>query len=141
MVGGHYTYAEVPLFEQFKEIFGFARNNYDKVGHLAQGFVPAMVAREVLIRNDVINGAAWRNFFILCLCLAVSALYEIIEWWVAVATGDNAEAFLALQGYSWDTQSDMWYALVGAAAALLLLARVHDRQLADLKPHPSGLIE
>jgi len=133
MVGGHYTYAEVPLFEQLKDVFGFARNNYDKVGHLAQGFVPALVAREILIRLEVINGAAWRNFFILCFCLAVSALYEIIEWWVAVSTGDNAEAFLALQGYAWDTQSDMWYALLGAVAGLVLLSRVHDKQLADLK--------
>jgi len=133
MVGGHYTYAEVPLFEQLKDVFGFARNNYDKVGHLAQGFVPALVAREILIRLEVINGAAWRNFFILCFCLAVSALYEIIEWWVAVSTGDNAEAFLALQGYAWDTQSDMWYALLGAVAGLVLFSRVHDKQLADLK--------
>jgi len=132
MVGGHYTYAEVPLFDQLKDVFGFTRNNYDKVGHLAQGFVPALVAREVLIRLEVINGAAWRNFFIICFCLAVSAFYEIIEWWVAVSTGDNAEAFLALQGYAWDTQSDMWFALIGAVAALALLGRVHDKQLADL---------
>jgi len=132
MIGGHYTYAEVPLFEQLKDVFGFTRNNYDKLGHLAQGFVPALVAREILIRLEVINGAAWRNFFIVSFCLAVSAFYEIIEWWVAVSTGDNAEAFLALQGYVWDTQSDMWYALIGAVAGLALLGRVHDKQLADL---------
>jgi putative membrane protein len=141
MVGGHYTYAEVPLFDQLKDVFGFTRNNYDKVGHLAQGFVPALVAREILIRLEVVNGAAWRNFFILCFCLAVSAFYEIIEWWVAVSTGDNAEAFLALQGYAWDTQSDMWFALLGAIAGLLLLGRVHDRQLSDLKGQLHRLIE
>ena len=132
MVGGHYTYAEVPLFDDLKEVFGFTRNNYDKLGHIAQGFVPALAAREILIRKQVVNGAGWRTFFILSVCLAISAFYEIIEWWVALATGDNAEAFLALQGYTWDTQSDMWLAVLGAAAGLLLLSRVHDRQLADI---------
>lgn len=132
MIGGHYTYAEVPLFDYFKELFGFSRNNYDKVGHIVQGFVPALVAREIIIRKSLIAGAAWRDFFIVSLCLAISAFYEIIEWWVALATGGDAEAFLALQGYSWDTQSDMWYALLGAVAGLLLLSRMHDKQLADL---------
>ncbi len=132
MVGGHYTYAEVPLFDDLKELFGFTRNNYDKLGHIAQGFVPALVAREILIRKQVVAVAAWRTFFILCICLAISAFYEIVEWWVALATGENAEAFLALQGYTWDTQSDIWYALLGAVAGLLLLSRVHDRQLADI---------
>lgn len=133
MIGGHYTYAEVPLFDDLKEVFGFTRNNYDKLGHIAQGFVPALVAREIIIRKNIINGAGWRTFFILSVCLAVSALYEIIEWWVALATGDNAEAFLALQGYTWDTQSDMWLAVLGAVAGLLLLSRVHDRQLSDIE--------
>ncbi len=133
LVGGHYTYAEVPLFDDLKEVFGFTRNNYDKLGHIAQGFVPALVAREIIIRKNIINGAGWRTFFILSVCLAVSALYEIIEWWVALATGDNAEAFLALQGYTWDTQSDMWLAVLGAVAGLLLLSRVHDRQLSDIE--------
>ena len=133
MIGGHYTYAEVPLFDDLKEVFGFTRNNYDKLGHIAQGFVPALVAREIIIRKNIINGAGWRTFFILSVCLAVSALYEIIEWWVALATGDNAEAFLALQGYTWDTQSDMWLALLGAVAGLLLLSRAHDRQLSDIE--------
>ena len=132
MVGGHFTYAEVPLFDYLKDLFGFARNNFDKLGHIAQGFVPALVAREILIRKNVIAGAAWRNFFIICVCLAVSAFYEIIEWWVAVASGENAEAFLALQGYAWDTQSDMWFAFLGAVAGLVLLGRLHDRQLAGL---------
>jgi putative membrane protein len=130
MVGGHYTYAEVPLFDDLKELFGWTRNNYDKVGHFAQGFVPAMVAREIVIRNAVINGVGWRSFFMVCFCLALSAFYELIEWWVALASGEGAEAFLGTQGYVWDTQSDMGLALLGAIAALLLLGRLHDRQLA-----------
>lgn len=129
MVGGHYTYAEVPLFDYFKEWFGFERNHYDKLGHFAQGFVPAMIARELLIRKQVVNGAAWRNFLIVCFCLAFSAFYELIEWWVAALTGEDAEAFLGTQGYVWDTQSDMAFALVGAIVALLSLRRWHDRQL------------
>ncbi len=129
MVGGHYTYAEVPLFDELKAVFGFERNNYDKLGHLAQGFVPAMIAREILIRKRVIPGPAWRAFFIVCFSLAVSAFYELIEWWVALATGEGADAFLGAQGYVWDTQSDMAMALVGALAALASLGRLHDRQL------------
>jgi putative membrane protein len=132
MVGGHYTYAEVPLFDHFKELFGFTRNNFDKLGHIAQGFVPALVAREVLIRKNVIAGSAWRDFFIITFCLAVSAFYEIIEWWVALASGEGADAFLGTQGYIWDTQSDMWFALMGAVAGLVLLGKWHDRQLAAL---------
>jgi len=132
MVGGHYTYAEVPLFDYFKDLFGFTRNNFDKLGHLAQGFVPALVARELLIRKNVIAGSLWRNFFIICFCLAVSAFYEIIEWWVALASGEGADAFLGTQGYIWDTQSDMWFALMGAVAGLILLSKWHDRQLAAL---------
>jgi len=129
MVGGHYTYAEVPLFDHFKTIFGFTRNNYDKVGHFAQGFVPAMIAREILIRRQVVNGRGWLNFLIVCFCLAFSAFYELVEWWVAAATGDSAEAFLGTQGYVWDTQSDMALALLGAVAALTILAKWHDGQL------------
>jgi len=135
MVGGHYTYAEVPLFDWLREVFDWQRNNYDKLGHFAQGFVPAILAREVLIRKRVINGKGWLVFLILCFCLALSAFYELVEWWVALSTGDSAEAFLALQGYAWDTQSDMAYALIGAGSALLLLTRLHDRQLARL-PDP-----
>ena len=97
-----------------------------------QGFVPAMVAREVIIRLQVINNAAWRNFFIVCTCLAISAFYELIEWWVALLSEEAAEAFLGTQGYAWDTQSDMGYALYGAILALLLLSRLHDRQLQRL---------
>lgn len=132
MVGGHYTYAEVPAGEWFRELFDPPRNNYDKLGHFAQGFVPAIVAREVSIRLQVFNGAAWRNFFIVCFCLAVSAFYELIEWWVALLSDEAADAFLGTQGYAWDTQSDMFFALVGAVFALALLGRLHDRQLAEL---------
>jgi putative membrane protein len=126
MVGGHYTYAEVPLFDG---LFGAGRNNYDKVGHFAQGFVPALLAREILIRKKVVNGDYWRGFIIVSICLAFSAFYELIEWWVALASGENAEAFLGTQGYEWDTQSDMGLALLGAVSALLLLSAPHDKQL------------
>ena len=130
MVGGHYTYAEVPLFDN---LFGAERNNYDKVGHFFQGFVPALLAREILIRRQIVNGASWRNLFIVSVCLAFSAFYELIEWWVALATGEGAEAFLGTQGYIWDTQSDMGWALLGAIFSLALLSKLHDRQLAALE--------
>jgi len=132
MVGGHYTYAEVPLGDWFRDLFEPPRNNYDKLGHLAQGFIPAIIAREVVIRLEVFNSAAWRDFFIVCFCLAVSAFYELIEWWVALMSDEAADAFLGTQGYVWDTQSDMFLALIGAVLALVFLGRVHDRQLADL---------
>lgn len=137
MVGGHYTYAEVPLGDWLKDIAGLARNNYDKLGHFAQGFVPAMVAREILIRKRIINGAAWRDFFIVSFCLGFSAFYELIEWWVALLSDEAAEAFLGTQGYVWDTQSDMAWALTGAIAALALLGRYHDRQLNMLTQGPN----
>ena len=130
MVGGHYTYAEVPLFDWIKEAFDQNRNNYDKVGHFAQGFIPAILAREILIRKNIVHGTKiWLNYIILSLVLAFSALYELIEWWIALAVGENAEAFLGTQGYMWDTQSDMGYALFGAIMALALLTRLHDTQL------------
>jgi putative membrane protein len=129
MVGGHYTYAEVPLFDHIRDWMGSERNNYDKVGHFAQGFIPAMISREIALRKRVIDGAAWRAFFIVCFCLAFSAFYELIEWWVAISTGEDAEAFLGTQGYQWDTQSDMALALTGAIVALATLGRMHDRQL------------
>jgi putative membrane protein len=132
MVGGHYTYAEVPLFDWFRDWFDWQRNNYDKLGHLAQGFIPAMIAREVVIRLDVFSSRRWAAFFIVCFCLAVSAFYELIEWWVALLSDEAAEAFLGTQGYVWDTQSDMAWALSGAILALILLGRFHDRQLQDL---------
>ena len=131
MVGGHYTYAEVPLFDWFRDVFGLARNNYDKLGHFAQGFIPAMVAREILLRKDVITGRAWLNFLVVCFSLALSAFYELIEWAVAEIIGGPAEAFLGTQGYIWDTQSDMAFAMVGAIAALVLLGKLHDRQLEE----------
>lgn len=133
MVGGHYTYAEVPLFDG---LFGSDRNNFDKLGHFVQGFVPALIAREILLRKSVVKGRAWLWLFVISICLAFSAFYELIEWWVALATGENAEAFLGTQGYIWDTQSDMALALLGAISSLLLLSKYHDGQLknsSDLK--------
>lgn len=129
MVGGKYTYAEVPLFNVLRDELGLARNYYDRIGHFAQGFVPAMVAREILLRHQVVRRGAWLFFIVACICLAISACYEFIEWWVAVASGQAAEAFLGTQGDVWDTQWDMFLALCGALAAQLLLARAHDRQL------------
>ena len=129
MVGGHYTYAEVPLFDWLRDYFALQRNNYDKIGHLAQGFIPALVAREILIRRQVVNGGKWLNFLLVCFCLALSACYELIEWWVAALSGEAADAFLGTQGYIWDTQSDMALALVGAVLALTCFSRLHDRQL------------
>ncbi len=123
MVGGHYTYAEVPLGDWLRDAFDGTRNNYDKIGHLAQGFVPALIARELVIRKSVFNSARWRDFFIVSFCLGFSALYELIEWWVALLSDEAAEAFLGTQGYIWDTQSDMGLALLGAILALLLLSR------------------
>ncbi len=125
-IGGHYTYAEVPFFDG---LFGWERNNYDKVGHFFQGFVPALIAREILIRKDVVNSRAWLRFFVIAIVLAISAFYELIEWWVAVASGDDTVAFLATQGYIWDTQSDMAWALSGAIIALLSLTKLHDGQI------------
>lgn len=152
IVGGHYTYARVPLGDWAMEWFGWTRNNYDKIGHFAQGFVPAILAREILLRTSPLGGpvagvadpgpvsakpaatkpSRWLNFLSGCVCLAFSAFYELMEWWVALATGENAEDFLGTQGYAWDTQSDMAWALTGAIAALLLLTRVHDRSVAKV---------
>jgi putative membrane protein len=129
MVGGHYTYAEVPVGDCWREISGGSRNNYDKLGHLAQGFIPAIAAREILIRFRVVSGKAWLAFLVVCICLAISAFYELVEWWVALLSSEAAESFLGTQGYVWDTQSDMFMALIGAGLALLTLSRLHDRQL------------
>jgi putative membrane protein len=133
MVGGRYTYAEVPLFDWIRDIFHQSRNNYDKVGHFAQGFIPAIIAREILIRKGVVKKRNWLAFIVVSICLAISALYELFEWWTAELTGEAAEAFLGTQGYAWDTQSDMLFALLGATAAIGLLSRLHDRQLDALK--------
>ena len=132
-LGAHYSYAEVDTFKFIRDFFGWQRNNYDKLGHFAQGFVPAILAREILIRNSVVNGRGWLNLFVISICLAFSALYEMFEWGVAVVTGDSAESFLGTQGYVWDTQSDMAMALVGASAALTLLSKLHDRQISRMR--------
>jgi putative membrane protein len=129
MVGGQYTYAEVPIGDWFRDAFDGTRNNHDKLGHFAQGFVPAMIARELVIRKNVFNSARWRDFFIVSFCLGFSAFYELIEWWVALLSDEAADSFLGTQGYIWDTQSDMGIALLGAFIALLLLGKVHDQQL------------
>ena len=129
MVGGHYTYSEVPLFDFIKDILQQERNNYDKLGHLAQGFIPAMIAREIIIRKSIITIESWRNFFIICFCLAFSAFYELIEWWVAILSNEASNDFLGTQGYIWDTQSDMAWALFGTILALVFLRKYHDKQL------------
>jgi len=129
-VGGHYTYAEVPAFNWLRDEYGLARNYYDRVGHVAQGFVPAMIAREILLRLSVVNGRTWLFFLVTCVCMAISAFYEFIEWWVALASDEAAEAFLGTQGDVWDTQWDMFLAMLGAIAAQLLLGRWHDTLLA-----------
>lgn len=128
-VGGHYTYAEVPLFDWIRDTFQQSRNNYDKVGHFAQGFVPAIIIREIFLKKHVVASRRWMNFLIVSVALAFSAVYEFIEWFVAIGTGEAAEAFLGTQGYVWDTQSDMLYATIGAIVALAILTKVHDAQL------------
>ncbi len=132
MVGGHWTYAQNPLFEWIRHALHHSRNYYDRLGHLAQGFVPAIIARELLLRTSPLKRGKWLSFLVVCTCLAVSAFYELIEWWVAAGVGDAAVTFLATQGDVWDTQWDMFLCLVGAVAALVTLGRLHDRQLAAL---------
>lgn len=129
LVGGHYTYAEVPLFNWIRDSFHLARNHFDRVGHFAQGFVPAIIAREILLRRTALRPGGWLNYIVLSCCLAISAMYELLEWRVSVATGEAADAFLGTQGDPWDTQQDMATCLVGAIAALLSLSLWHDRQL------------
>ena len=132
MVGGHYTYAQVPLGFWMEHAFGFARNHYDRIGHFAQGFIPALLAREIFIRTSPLRGSRWLPFVVVCFCLAFSAFYELIEFWTALASGSAATDFLGTQGDPWDTQWDMQLALIGAIVSLLTLSRVHDRQLGDL---------
>ena len=132
LIGGHYTYAEMPLFSWLRDINGWDRNYYDRLGHVAQGFIPAIVAREILLRTSPLRPGKWLFFLVLCIALAISALYEMLEWWVAVASGSDAVAFLATQGDVWDTQWDMFLALLGALAALLLLSGWHDRSMRRL---------
>jgi putative membrane protein len=130
ILGGHYTYARVPLGFWVQDLFGFARNHYDRLGHFAQGFIPAMIAREILLRRTPLVRGGWLFFLVCCICLAVSACYEFIEWWAALVGGSAAAEFLGTQGDVWDTQWDMFMALLGAVAAQIALARVHDGQLA-----------
>ena len=132
VVGGHYTYALVPLGFWMQDTFGFARNHYDRIGHFAQGFVPAIVAREILIRFDVVRGRGWRFTIVTAICLAISALYELLEWTVAVMSGEAAESFLGTQGDVWDTQKDMALAFGGAMIAQLVLGKLHDGQIAEM---------
>ena len=128
-VGGHYTYARVPLFDWLRPLFAWQRNNYDRLGHVMQGFVPAIIAREVLLRVGVLARRKWLPFVVVSICLAISAVYELLEWWTALASGAAANDFLGSQGDVWDTQSDMCLALIGAVSALVLLSALHDRAL------------
>jgi len=132
MVGGHYTYAQVPFGFWMQEAFGFARNHYDRIGHFAQGFIPAMLAREIFIRKSPLRDSRWLPFVVVCFCLAFSAFYELIEFWTALASGEAATDFLGTQGDVWDTQWDMQLALIGAVTALVALAGVQDRQLRNM---------
>jgi putative membrane protein len=131
-LGGAYTYAEVPLGFWLQDVFGFDRNPYDRIGHLAQGFIPAVLTREILLRSTPLQRGAWLNFLSVSVCLAFSAFYELIEWWAALASGESATAFLGTQGDIWDTQWDMFLALIGACVAIACLASMHNRQLAKL---------
>ena len=130
-IGGHYTYAEVPFFDHIKELFHQSRNNYDKVGHFAQGFIPAAIVREIFIRKNIVV-KSWLNFLTVATCITISSLYEFLEWFVAIASGQSAESFLGTQGYVWDTQSDMLYATIGAITFLILLSKIHSQQINSL---------
>jgi putative membrane protein len=132
-VGGHYTYAEVPAFDWIKEALHQSRNNYDKVGHFAQGFVPALIIRELFIRKEVVAKNGWLGFIVVSICMAISATYELLEWSVSLFSGEAGDAFLGTQGYVWDTQSDMLYATIGAISALILLSSIQNKQIQKLK--------
>jgi putative membrane protein len=138
MLGGAYTYARVPLGFELQELLGTERNPYDKIGHFFQGFVPALAAREILIRGDYVRGRRMPAFIVACIVLAISATYEFVEWGVALALGQGADEFLGTQGDQWDTQSDMFFALIGAVAAMALFSRLHDRQLQRLRDRENG---
>jgi putative membrane protein len=129
VVGGHYTYAEVPFGFWMERVFGFTRNHYDRIGHFAQGFVPAIVAREILVRCRVVRGRGWLFLIVVSICMAISSAYELLEWIVAVASGSKGDAFLGTQGDVWDTQKDMALAAIGAICGQLLLSREHDREM------------
>ena len=132
-VGGHYTYAEVPLFNWIKDIFHLARNDYDKVGHFAQGFVPAMIVREIFIRKQVVLKSGWIAFLTIAVCGAISAMYELLEWFVAITSGQSSEAFLGTQGDNWDTQSDMLCAFIGASCMILFFAGIQNKNIKKLE--------
>ncbi len=134
-VGAHYTYARVPLFNCLSDFFNWGRNNYDKLGHFAQGFIPAMIAREILIRLDVLKKRSWLPFIVISICMAISAFYELFEWWAAVTIKQSAEDFLGMQGYEWDTQSDIFCAMTGAITMLIFLSKMQDKQLKEILLH------
>ncbi len=127
-IGGHYTYAEVPLFDWIRDVFHQSRNNYDKIGHFAQGFVPAMIIRELFVRKDIVK-KSWLAFLTVCVCLSISAVYEFLEWFVAILSGESAESFLGTQGYIWDTQSDMLFATIGAICMVVLFGSMQNRHI------------
>lgn len=131
IVGGKYTYAEMPLFDYFKTLFGWTRNNYDKVGHFMQGFSPALITREIFLRRKIINGNRWTYFLSVAVPLAFSAFYEFIEWWISVLTGSAGDSFLGTQGYVWDTQTDMFMCFIGSIIALLLFSKIQNKQIAE----------
>jgi putative membrane protein len=128
-IGGHYTYAKVPFFDWIQEVFQQSRNNYDKVGHFAQGFVPAAIVRELFVRKNIITSKSWMNVLIVCVCVTISVFYEFLEWLVAILSGESADSFLGTQGYIWDTQSDMLFATIGAITFLVLLSKVQDKYI------------
>ena len=132
-IGGHYTYAEVPFFDWIKEVFHQSRNNYDKVGHFVQGFVPAVIIRELFVRKEIVKRGFWLAFLTVCTCVTISVFYEFLEWGVAILSGQSAESFLGTQGYEWDTQSDMLYAMIGALCMVVLFSRFHDKQIQKME--------
>ena len=132
-IGGHYTYAEVPAFNWIKDVFHQTRNNYDKVGHFTQGFVPAMIARELFVRLQVVQKRSWLGFFTVCVCVTISVLYEFLEWFVAIISGESGDSFLGTQGYIWDTQSDMLYAMIGATCMVVFFGRLQDRAIVAMQ--------
>ena len=132
-IGGHYTYAEVPLFDWIKDTFEQSRNNYDKVGHFAQGFVPAMIVRELFVRKEIVKQGSWLSFLTVCVCIAISVFYEFLEWLVAIIIGESADSFLGTQGYVWDTQSDMLYATIGALCMVIFISKIQDKQIEKMR--------
>ncbi|AKN34096.1 membrane protein [Clostridium carboxidivorans P7] len=133
LIGGHYTYAEMPLFNWIKDSFHLSRNYYDRLGHFAQGFIPAFISREILIRKSYLKKGKMLLFIVICICLAISAAYELIEWLVAEVTGSAADAFLGTQGDVWDTQWDMFLALIGSMSAVFMFSKIHDKCIEKFK--------